>query len=370
MHYYRSGSYFYQDQSFPNPTMNLAGTTYTDTDFGNRVRSGIYVGDVYSTTFSRTVAGTGDRTVTWSAGSGSRSDFAGSWSKTVNFPVEYTAPTGLSISVLEVYPDGGKFNVSISSYGNPSSASDRYIEAQICVGNDYSSTRKYKHGTHGASSLTQQITVTNSDYTGGGLNIVANTQYYYGGYATNTQLTTSKIQGQFVTTAYAPTLGVKETGSDYAIIEYSLKADGGYYAKNVQYSLDNGTTWVTAATINSSSATTSTFTINNLTADTSYHIKTRVSTTAGQTVGNELSFNTFQDIYFYGSVNDQTTKVNRLYGAKWTLSISNYSIGTGDIITSFKPADMEKNAPSRMGSSLNSPITRVNVVYTDRKSVV
>ena len=290
MHYYRSGSYFYQDTSFPNPTMNLGGTTYTDTDFGNRVRSGIYVGDVYSTTFSRTVAGTGDRTVTWSAGSGQRSDFAGTWSKTVNFPVEYTAPTGLSISVLEVYPDGGKFNVSISSYGNPSSASDRYVEAQICVGNDYSSTRKYKHATHGASSLTQQITVTNSSYTGGGLNIVANTQYYYGGYATNTQLTTSKIQGQFVTLAHPATITYGGSDSTTAVFTYETKADGGYYSKTLEYSLDNGTTWTTAATIASGAETSGYFIVSGLTGGNTYTLKSRVRTTSGSSNNTDITF--------------------------------------------------------------------------------
>lgn len=311
MHYYRSGSYFYQDSSFPNPTMNLAGTTYTDTDFGNRVRSGIYVGDVYSTTFSRTVAGTGDRTVTWSAGSGGRSDFAGTWSKTVNFPVEYTAPTGLSVSLSEIYPDGAKFNVNISSYGNPSSASGRFIEAGVAGQNAWTSPSLRSEAVHNATSA--QILVNNSSTKTTTLDIKANTQYYYGGYAWNTQKEARLIAGQFVTTAYAPILAVKETGSDYAIIEYNLKADGGYYGKNVQYSLDNGTTWVTAATINSNAATTGTFTINNLDADTSYHLKTRVSTASGETAGNEVSFNTFQDIKFYGSVDGLTTNVDKLY---------------------------------------------------------
>lgn len=312
MHYYRSGSYYYQDSSFPNPTMNLAGTTYTDTDFGNRVRSGIYVGDVYSTTFSRTVAGTGDRTVTWSAGSGTRSDFAGSWSKTVNFPVEYTAPTGLSVSVIERYVDGAKFSVSISSYGNPSSASGRYIEAGILSTNNYMTAPRSWNIAQNTTSA--QIIVSNSQKnTGSSLTINANTTYYHGGYADNTQRNTYSVFGQFTTLAHAPALSVKETTTDSAVIEYSLKADGGKYAKNVQYSLDNGTTWVTAATINSNAATTGTFTINNLTADTSYHLKTRVSTNAGETAGNDLSFNTFQDIRFYGSVNGLTTNVNKLY---------------------------------------------------------
>ena len=101
MHYYRSGSYFYKDLTFPNPTMNLGGTTYTDTAFGDRVRSGIYVGDVYTTTFSRTVSGTGTRTVTFTAGSGQRSDFAGTWNVDVGgFPGTYTAPNQPTVSIV------------------------------------------------------------------------------------------------------------------------------------------------------------------------------------------------------------------------------------------------------------------------------
>lgn len=311
MHYYRSGSFFYQDQSFPNPTMNLAGTTYTDTDFGNRVRSGIYVGDVYSTTFSRTVAGTGDRTVTWSAGSGTRSDFAGTWSKTVNFPTEYSAPTGFSVSVVQRYPEAVLFNVSVSSYGNPSSASGRWIEAGLAGQNSWTSPSLRSDAAYNVSSA--QIYVSNSSTKTQTLTIRGNTNYYYGGYAWNTQKGTKGIFGNVTTLAYPPSMSVKETTSDSAIIEYSLKADGGKYAKNVQYSMDDGTTWVTAATINSNAATTGTFTINNLTADTSYHLKTRVSTNAGETAGNDLSFNTFQDIRFYGSVNGLTTNVNKLY---------------------------------------------------------
>lgn len=310
MHYYRSGSYLYTDYSFPTPTMNLGGTVYYDNDFANRVHNGIYVGDVYSTTFSRTVAGTGDRTVTWTAGSGGRSDFEGTWSKTVNFPVEYTAPTGLAISVVEVYPDGGKFNVSISSYGNPSSTSGRYIEAAILNQNSYGNTYKYQIAYNTSSS---SITVSNKNYRGGSLSIQANTQYYYGCYADNTQLHTSKIQGQFVTLAHPPAMSVVETGTDYAIIKYELRADGGYYAKNIQYSMDNGSTWTTSATINTGSATSGTFRLENLMQDNSYHLKTRVSTASGETTGNDLPFTTFQTIKFYGSVNEETTQTNKLY---------------------------------------------------------
>lgn len=315
MHYYRSGSYTYTDTSFPTPTMNLGGTVYYDNDFANRVHSGIVVGDVYSTTFSRTVAGSGDRTVTWSAGSGLRSDFAGTWSKTVYFPEKYTDPSGLSISIVEKYTNGAKFNVSLSSYGNPSGEAGRYIEAGIMAQNSYGSTYRYTHGPHGSSSMSQQITVTNSTYTGGSLSIKANTQYYYGGYATNTQRNISKVQGTFVTLAPAPTLSVNRVTDKTAVIDFSVVADGGYYAKNIQYSLDNGTTWKTGATINGGSSATGSFTIYNLTHNTSYTLLSRVSTTSGTTGGNTLTFKTEISNRFYCSVNGSTKLIKKFYGS-------------------------------------------------------
>lgn len=312
MHYYRSGSYYYQDSSFPNPTMDLAGSTFTDTEFGNRVRAGIYVGDVYTTTFSRTVSGTGDRTVTFTAGSGQRSDFAGSWSKTVNFPTEYTAPTGLSISLLETYADGAKLKVSVSSYGNPSSADGRWVEAGIAGQNGWQSPSLRSDRVKNVKSA--EIVVNNSSTWVATLTVKPNTQYYYGGYANNTQLNVSKIQAQFVTLALAPTLSVESIDGRSVVLNYSLQADGGFYAKNVQYSLDDGTTWKTGATVNSNSATTGSFTVTGLTPDTAYTVKTRVSTTAGTNAGNNVSFTTISSSKFYGSANGRTELIEKFYG--------------------------------------------------------
>lgn len=201
MHYYREGTYTYQDSSFPNPTMNLGGVVFEDSDFGDRVRSGIDVGDVYTTTFSRTVAGSGDRTVTFTAGSGSRSDFAGTWSAVVNFPEPYTAPSTPSVTILNRGPNSARFSVSISSYGNPSEASGRYIEAAILGQNSYSGNYRYATVQNTTSA---SITVNNDSSQIGALTIQSNTSYYYGGYASNTQRNVSTVTGQFYTLPKAP----------------------------------------------------------------------------------------------------------------------------------------------------------------------
>lgn len=340
MHYYRSGSYYYQDSSFPNPTMNLGGTTYTDTDFGNRVRSGIYVGDVYSTTFSRTVSGTGNRTVTWSAGSGQRSDFAGTWSADVYFPEEYSAPTGLSVSLVETYTDGAKFNVSVSSYGNPSSASGRYIEAAILAQNSYGSYYRYKTASNTTSI---QITVTNSSYTNGNLAINPNTRYYYGAYATNTQKSVDKVQAQFVTKAPAPTVTLSSVSPVSATFAYSTVADGGYYAKDIEYSVDGGNTWVTAVSGITGGASSGTFTVSGFMSGSPHTLKTRIKTTAGTTLGADVAFVTEAipaTVHLYGSVNGETEEITKLYGSVRLLSdvIGTIDAGGAGNVTAFNSA--------------------------------
>lgn len=316
MHYYRSGSFTYQDSSFPNPTMNLGGTVYTDTAFGDRVRAGITVGDVYSTTFSRTVAGTGDRTVTWSAGSGQRSDFAGTWSKTVNFPQTVTPPTGLSVTIAEVGARSAKFNVSISSYGNPSSASGRWIEAGIAGQNAWHSSSLRSANVQNVTSA--QITVDNNSTKTTTLTIQPNTQYYYGGYAYNTQAEVSTIAGQLVTKCEAATIKFIKSGVHSATFGYVTKQDGGFYNKIIEYSLDNGTTWTTAKTVVGGSIESGELTIKNLALGNTYTALFRTRTAMGTTSTTSISFTTVatRDGYrLMGPVSGHATTTNILYGS-------------------------------------------------------
>lgn len=316
MHYYRSGSYYYQDTTFPTPTMDLGGTTYSDTAFRDRVRAGVYVGDIYSTTFSRTVAGSGNRTVTWTAGSGSRSDFAGTWSETVYFPEQYSPPTGLSVSLVEPYYNGAKFNVSVSSYGNPSSASGRYIEAGILAQNSYGATYKFK----AAQNVSSAAIIVNNDtsYSGGALDIQPNTSYYYGAYASNTQRNTSKVQGQFVTLATPPTITyeIHQTSVD---INYSVSADGGVYDTDVEYSIDGGNTWVKIDTITGGAGATGATTISNLDPNTDYVILLRTNTTAGASLSDPIVIT--REHGLYGSYNEKARRITKLYGSSSNQSV-------------------------------------------------
>ena len=235
------------------------------------------------------------------------------FSGSVSIPAQYTPPTGLSVSITEKYTNGAKFSVSVSSYGNPSSASGRYIEAGILGQNTYGNSYRYATASNTSSA---SITVTNSSSTGSpALSIQPNKEYYYGAYASNTQRNTSKVQGTFVTLAEAPTLTINTLGETDVVISYATTADGNKYTKNVQYSLDGGATWVTGATVSTGSASTGTFAISGLTDDTNYTLKCRVNTTSGNTNGTDITFRTLPSFKLYGSVGGQTKKVTKLYGS-------------------------------------------------------
>ena len=278
MHYWRSGTYTYTDSSFPTPSMTIDGTTYWDTDFANRVHSGIAVGDVYSTTFSKTVGSNGWKGASWSAGSGLRSDFAGDWSggASVNFYIE-----GLWGNNLRRSQESFTLNVYLSNWG----AGTNYRELQCWTYNASSlvTPRRWQPVYGGASS--GDITVSNSS--NGDLQIRGNTLYTLGVYADNGSTNTGSIRyGDATTLPYKDTLTLKKANALSLEINYSVPADGGRYDKTLQYSIDNGNSWVTYDTISGGNAKTSSFTISGLNPITEYTIKSRVTTNNGTYVVN------------------------------------------------------------------------------------
>lgn len=269
-----------------------------------------------SRTYSSSYGGT-TIYVGWKVDNDGSGYLGGSATAAITLPTASTPPTGLSVAVAEIYPTGAKFDVSVSSYGNPSSASGRWIEAGIAGQNAWQNPSLRSAIAENTTSA--QIVVDNNSTKTTTLTIQPNTQYYYGGYASNTQSDTSTVSGQLVTLALAPTLSARPIDDSSVLVTYSLQADGGFYAKNVRYSLDGGTTWVTGATINTGSATTGTFTIAGLTPNTAYIMKTKVSTTAGETNGADVAFKTGPSYEshesFYGSTSGVATPISDFLGS-------------------------------------------------------
>ncbi len=286
MHYYRSGTYTYQDTAFPTPTLSIDGTNFSDTDFANRVHSGISVGDVYTTTFSKTFSANGTYGVSFSAGSGLRSDFAGTWTGSATVTEAYTNPSTPSVTLKSKTYNSATFAVSIGSYGNPGSASGRYIEAAIMAQNSYGNSYRYNIASNTTSAT---ITVNNSSRTGStALTIQGNKKYWYGGYATNTQRSVSTITGSFYTPC--PPLSAlalsSQAYSSYdtvnATLSYTRQSDGGAETRTgkYRYSTDNGSTWNGWASFGTVSSTTGTFVVT-LPTSSSVLLQARLDTPNG-----------------------------------------------------------------------------------------
>ena len=120
-------SYFYQDSALPTPTMTIAGSNYSDTSFANAVHNGVNVGTVNTTTFTKSGLANGTYTVTWSCGSGYRSDFSGTWSTQVT--VSATAPpTGITVALNSRTWNSINIKASITGWGSGGSTSARSLQ--------------------------------------------------------------------------------------------------------------------------------------------------------------------------------------------------------------------------------------------------
>lgn len=247
-----------------------------------------------------------------SSGSDHFLDFSGS----VTIPAQSTPPTGLGANNVVRGVESFTANVYITGWGTGTGT--RYRELQCWTYDPSSFVQPRRYQPAYGDALSGNITVDNSSgYTqaSGPLNITGNTKYVLGLYASNgTANTGSQRLGEYTTLAYAPEVTVSSISSTSATLAYSTKADGGEYAKTYEYSIDGGATWTTFATVSSGSATTGTFTVSGLTAATVTVMQTRVTTTAGTTVGPDITLNTNAKPKLYGSVNSQANGATDLYG--------------------------------------------------------
>lgn len=244
--YVQSGGTWYADFSF----------SFTDSGSGNPTYTAIF--QVWNNAETGTVGGSASTTFS------------------VSYPSGATAPTGLWANNLVRYQEGFSMNVYISGWGGAGDANSRYRELQCWT---YSSSglvepRRWQPAYGDATSGT--ITVGNSS--NGTLNIRGNTLYVLGLYASNGSYNTGSVRyDQATTLPYKDTLSVNKVWDTMADITYSVPSDGGRYDKTLQYSLD-GTNWTTYDTISGGSAKSSSFILMNLTPNTSYTLRSRVTT--------------------------------------------------------------------------------------------
>ena len=207
---------------------------------------------------------------------------------TLNFS---TPPLNLSVTNITPGIDNFSATVSITDWGGEGSASNRYRELQVWTYNASSLTEPRRYQPVYGNTLSSTITANNSS--NGSLTITGNTRYTIGAYASNGSLNTSSVRiGDYATLAPKDTLSFSSATSSTATVNYSVPADGGFYTKTLQYSIDNGSTWVTYDTISNGNAKSSSFTISGLDANTQYTLKSRVTTTAGTTNNTDITIQT------------------------------------------------------------------------------
>ena len=196
-------------------------------------------------------------------------------SGTLTIPAQSTVPNTPTISAVTWGAATNKITYGTTSFGTAGSGT------------------VYLYGGTGSSPTTQiasKTTTGNSSYQHA--NLVPNTTYYYRARANSTVGWSS-----YSSVVSAATMGILDaiSVSDYnatsITIAYTVKAGGGAYAQKVQYSIDDGSTWTTGATISAgtTASKSGTFVISGLTTGTTYTIQFRVSTTAGNKPGSTLT---------------------------------------------------------------------------------
>lgn len=217
-------------------------------------------------------------------------------------PQGAVAPSGLSVSISSIADTGATFSVSLSSYGTPSSADGRYIEAAIMGQSTYGGKYRYDIAKNKASAT---ITVTNSSKTNSSnpLTIVPNTQYWYGAYATNTSLSISKVQETFTTLpAYITSITANDVGQGEVYFTINHASEGSADTVVTELSYDQNTWQTVSDEFNLS-----------LSEQTTLYV--RRSNNSGSTPVFSISVTPSTRVKLYGSVNNQSQEIKKLYGS-------------------------------------------------------
>lgn len=215
---------------------------------------------------------------------------------TLYFDSSAVAPSGLTTSLVDFGPDWADIAVHLGSWGSPSGSASRYIEAAILGTSTYGNPYKYDTRT-----ATMDATIRADNSGRGSLVVTPNTQYWYGGYATNNSADTRVVSGQFTTLPAVPAINAIDQGHGVIDVTVTHTTEGSALTVTEEYSIDGGTTW-TAITGGAFTVTLSAQTV----------LTVRRSSTAGEssdTVTVTPSFTTA----IYGSVLNKSVLIDKVY---------------------------------------------------------
>lgn len=221
-----------------------------------------------------------------------------SW--TLSIPTGGTAPAAPTVSVVSIADTSAVLHVAVSNYGDPASATGRYLEAAILGSNSYGAPYRAKKATDVSSA---DITVGNSSSDSGSLTVVPNTRYYYGGYANNTVLSANTVGGQILMLpAYITNVVANDDGTGNITVSVIHGTEGSDDTAYTEYSYDQSN-W---------NAVQDEFHITVHSATTIY---IRRENSTGATPVYPLSIVPVTTVKLYGSVNNQAKEIKKLYGS-------------------------------------------------------
>ena len=221
---------------------------------------------------------------------------------TLYFDQSGTAPTGLDVTVGTIKDTEVTFNVSVSSYGTPSAAEGRYIEAALLDTQTYGNPYRWqvaRNTSSAAITVADDTAYASTDR----LNIIGNRLYYYGAFAKNTVISTNIVKGWLITApAYITDVTVNDAGGGEMVISVLHNHEGTADTVYTEYSY-NQTSWTVVP---------ETFRLTVHSATTLY-IRRRNST--GTTPVRTVSIVPATTVKLYGSVNNQAKEIHKLYGS-------------------------------------------------------
>lgn len=271
----------------------------------------------FSFSFNDSGAGTRNYTAIFQVWNNAESGTVGN-PASVGFSVSYnadiTAPTGLALSNVSVTSDTVTGTVSVTGWGGGGDANSRYRNLSVRQVADSNTVRRYQR-VYG-NTQSSAITVNNSTQYGS-MTIIPNTQYWLWWYATNGTYgaeAPSPSTTSVVTLPPTPTISNTGVTASTATFTYSVPNQGGKYNMTLKKRVDGGAP-ETITTLTGSGTKSGTFTVTGLTSSATHTVAVTLSTSAGETVSNTVTFTTATpNPILYGSVSGSTKKVKKLYG--------------------------------------------------------
>lgn len=300
-------------------------TNYQQVVPGNEwIDNGEWVTSNVSFSFSAAPTDTSKQVeILWSYNNGTASN---SITYTLYFDASATAPTGLSVTGLNIGGATIKGTVSVTGWGGAGDASTRYRELQVWAGN-MSGDRRYQP-VYG-DTMSGEITCNNNSY--GSLTITPNTKYWIGGYASNGTLNTGSVNFGTAITQVPVAGGSLASATAHSLtINWNIANQGGERDIKIDYRLDNGN-WTEVTTVSGSGAKSGQFTISGLLPNSQHTVEIRSSGVGGSVAGGTTltvsTTDTPEKLYgsvnntrkrgvrAYCSVNNTRKKVKKIYGS-------------------------------------------------------